>query len=200
MAAPISQSGFLSPARGAGPGMAGFLAAFAMVGAAMALHPGFSLWDNSLSDLGVSDQAWLFNGGVIVGGGLGLWFCLFLAARFTRGMPLRIAGVALLGLSFASLTALGIVTESWGRLHFWVSVAFFLPMLLASLLLGLSMVRVPALRMTGLAAVAAALMGGQSWLLPRGKGQAIPELVSAAVCLAWLLLLGIKIYQGRTGE
>jgi len=49
----------------------------------------------------------------------------------------------------------------------------------------------------GKMAIAAALIGILSWFLPRGDGQALPELLSILPGTVWLFALGREMAAGR---
>ena len=140
----------------------------------IAASPWFSFTDNALSDLGHATRsrvAPLFNLGLATGGLL-----IVLVTGLMRGpQTYRF----LLGAAGYFLVLIGVFDEIYGRLHFYVSVAFFAALILFLLAYGLGERRaVPVL----LAAVSVA-----AWYLhfahnaPRGA--AIPELISIAAVL-----------------
>jgi len=90
--------------------------------AAMSLVRGFSLWDNSLSDLGVSEVAPLFNGGLVVSGVLGFLMAVSLGTHLGKGKPLRITGTAAFAGAMIALAGIGVITEASGQPHSLVSV------------------------------------------------------------------------------
>lgn len=174
-------------------GVAGVLAMSLMLAAALALFPHFSFWDDNLSVLGVSSVAPLFNGGAIICGVLGALLALAAGLHLAGGKPLRLMGAAILACGMAILAAIGVFTEAFGMLHFYIAVAFFALFISASLALGISFAREPAYRRIGYVALFSAALGMVAWFLPTGEGIAIPELVASVPGLAWLGLLGMKM-------
>jgi len=102
--------------------------------AAIASTPGYRVFEQWVSDLGVGGGAAYFNGGVIVAGILAIPFGVTLALVL-RPSRLGILGSAFLVVAAVFLTTVGIFTENAGRLHGIVSVSFFLSALLALSLL-----------------------------------------------------------------
>jgi len=174
-------------------GLAGVLTVpFALTAAAAGLR-WFSLWDNDLSELGVSSGAPWFNGGLIFCGVLGVLLAVGAGIRSAGARPLRLAGSAVLAGAMATLAALGIVTEAFGLLHFYFAVAFFTQLILASLVLGVSFAKDPAFRTIGGLALLSAALGLGAWFLPKGEGITIPELVATLPALAWVGLLASRM-------
>lgn len=179
-------------------GLAGILSILAGLAGSLALYPRFSPWDGNVSDLGVSAGSTFFNWGLVACGVLGMFFSLGLASGLARGRPLRLAGAALLGGGMAALAGIGILTEVFGPLHFYVAVAFFALYIPAALVLGLSLSRDGAFRNVGRLAVLAAALGLVAWLLPSGEGIAIPELVASLPGPVWLGLLSFSMARSKT--
>lgn len=173
--------------------MAGVLTMLATLVAAIAISPRFSFWDSNLSVLGVTAAAPLFNTGLMACGMLGGFLAIGTGLHLSGGRPARFAGAALLAVAMAALAAIGIFTEAFGLLHFYIAVAFFTFLIMASLVLGLSFARDPAYKRIGRLAIFSAVMGMLAWFLPSGEGIAIPELVASMPGLAWLGLLGSKM-------
>jgi len=144
----------------------------------------FNPLTNALSDLGHATRspvAPIFNLGLSLGG-----FLLALSGVLCAYRRSRLVGATLVASGFL-LNLVGVFDEVYGRLHYYVSVAFFLS--LAALLVEYSAVARGRLRrVLGLMALAA---GALSWLLhmvyglPRGA--AVPELVSILVSLPFYL-------------
>jgi hypothetical membrane protein len=150
----------------------------ACIAAAALSSSWFDLWSNALSDLGHavrSNVAPIFNFGLSAGG---LLVALAGACSLERsraiGWTLVVAGYF--------LVLIAVFDEVYGRLHFYVSVAFFLSIavLLAEYALTVRGVK-------GLLASLAIAVGVAAWVahlaygVPRGA--AVPELVSIFVAL-----------------
>lgn len=166
-------------------GLAGVLAAAGGVAGSAVAYPGFSLWYDNLSALGVGSTAPLFNTGLLAGGALMALMAVGILGNLCKGRPLRRAGAALLAAALALLAAVGILTEDFGKLHFYTAAGFFSLLAASSLLLGLSLFRDPRLRWPGRLALFSAFMGVSAWFLP-GEGWAISELAAAVPGMLWV--------------
>jgi len=146
----------------------------------------FNVFNNALSDLGHAHRstAPIFNFGLALGSFLLASFALLYAYRSSRLIA------ALLAVSAFSLNLVAVFDEVYGRLHFWVSVAFFLS--LAALLAGYSYIEK---RVAPFAALAVGI-AVVSWVLhfayriPRGA--AIPELISVFVSAPFLIHFALR--------
>jgi len=146
----------------------------------------FNLFNNALSDLGHAHRATapIFNFGLALGSFLLTSFALLYAYRSSRLVAV------LLAVSAFSLNLVAVFDEVYGRLHFWVSAAFFLS--LAALLVGYSYIEK---RIAPFAALAVGIAVA-SWILhfayrvPRGA--AIPELISVFVSAPFLIHFALR--------
>jgi hypothetical membrane protein len=158
--------------------IAGALVPLACIAAAALSSGWFNLWSNALSDLGHavrSNVAPIFNFGLSAGG---LLVALAGACSLERsraiGWTLVVAGYFLI--------LIAVFDEVYGRLHFYVSVAFFLSIaaLLAEYALTVREVK-------GLLASLAIAVGVAAWVVHLAygvpRGAAVPELVSISVAL-----------------
>jgi len=165
---------------------------------AFCMYQGFSFWDGSLSDLGMGATAPLFNGGLVVGGILSIVFYGALWVKDWKGMGLpRKAGAVLQPLSLGFMLNVGIFTESFGRFHFYLAVAFFVLLTVGTFLLGLSMVRDPEVRFPGFVALVIVIIGAASWFIPRGDGLAIPEVISSLPYMVWMSAMAVRRLRGH---
>ena len=115
------------------------LVAFASILIAIQASPWFSWTGNALSDLGVGEAAALFNGGLIASG-LMLTPLPLALYDISRSKLERVVALLLL-LSALLLSSIGFFPESCGRLHLYVSVAFFLTLPLTIYLYAASTLR-----------------------------------------------------------
>jgi len=146
----------------------------------------FNLFDNALSDLGHAyrSTAPIFNFGLALGSFLLASFALLYAYRSSRLLA------ALLAASSFTLNLVAVFDEVYGRLHFWVSAAFFLS--LVALLAGYSYVEK---RVAPFAALAVGVAVA-SWVLhfayrvPRGV--AIPELISVFASAPFIIHFAMR--------
>jgi hypothetical membrane protein len=96
-----------------------------MILASTVLEKSFSWNKNALSDIGVSQTAWLFNGALIVGGLLNLLFAIGLRNYLGKTNWLKI-GVSLLIVSSISLSLVGVFTENYNAIHVFVALGYLL--------------------------------------------------------------------------
>ncbi len=188
----------LHPSTAGAMGLAGVLAVVAGLAGSSAQYPRFSLWDNDLSELGVSAGSTFFNWGLIACGVLSAFLALGAMLHLSGEGTLRRAGFALLAGALCLLAAIGILTEAFVMVHFYVSVAFFALFALASLVLGISMARDRVLGWAGRLALSSAAMGILAWFLPSGEGLAIPELAASLPGMLWLGLLALIMARQRS--
>ena len=107
-----------------------------MILASTVLEKTFSWSRNALSDLGVSQTAWLFNSALIVGGLLNLLFAFGLRSYLRKARRLKI-GVWLLIVSSISLALVGVFTENFSIIHGVVSLGYLLLAPLGLVFIGL---------------------------------------------------------------
>ena len=89
------------------------------------LEKSFSWNKNALSDIGVSQTAWLFNIALIIGGLLNLLFAFGLRNYLGKIRWLKI-GVSLLIVSSISLALVGVFTENYSIIHALVALGYLL--------------------------------------------------------------------------
>ena len=92
--------------------------------------PWFSWTRNALSDLGVHEVAILFNSALMIGGVLALIFAFGLM-QILHKSKMGFTGTLALIAAAISLFAVGFFPETAGRIHFYVSVAFFTLMIIS---------------------------------------------------------------------
>lgn len=171
-------------------GVAGPFVTLSLIALAISRSPWFSWTGNALSDLGVQGSAALFNSGLVIGGFLSCVFALGLR-EVLRGRVLGHVGTVVLLLGSVALCCIGIFPESAGRLHTFVSVAFFVSLPVALWLVGAALVRKREQGM-GLFLVVAGAFAVAVWALP-WPAVAIPEILSALAFSACSIVLGIRI-------
>ena len=96
-----------------------------MIFASTMLEKSFSWNKNALSDIGVSQTAWLFNIALIIGGLLNLLFAFGLRNYLGKIRWLKI-GVSLLIVSSISLLLVGVFTENYSIIHALVALGYLL--------------------------------------------------------------------------
>jgi len=183
-------------------GVSGVLAplvAFTFISLAITSHPQFSWTGNALSDLGVVESvtAVLFNSGLIIGGILAIIFAsgLFI---FLRNRVLGRIGAFIFTLAALALVAIGIFTENFGRIHYYVSVAFFIFAPISMLIICATFFVMRKVKMglfTFLTAIIAALVWVLQFAMRYVPNVAIPETISALLASTWSIVLGFQMLK-----
>jgi hypothetical membrane protein len=96
-----------------------------MILASTILDKSFSWNRDALSDIGVSQLAWLFNSALVVGGLLNLMFAFGLRNYLGKAKWLKI-GVSLIIVSSISLALVGVFTENYSIIHALVALGYLL--------------------------------------------------------------------------
>jgi len=171
------------------------LVALSSIFLAIAYSPWFNWTDNALSDLGVGTAAFLFNSGLIVGGLLGLVFSLGMV-QVLRKRVLGLAGAFMLVLAAVSLVGVGVFPETAGRIHFYVSVAFFAFGPSSLLLVGIALARESSWRKLGVFSVLTGAFAVAVWAVPYPyRGVAVPEMLASLSTSLWFIILGVKLFM-----
>lgn len=159
-------------------------------------------WDtNALSEMGVGQQSWLFNGAVMIGGALNFLFAIGLWEYFSVKRSAR-TGVGLIMLSSVSLALVGIFTLDYLVMHAIMAFGYFVLAPLGFLLVGLGTEGggIRKLSFTcGIAALLAILvLPIIISALPFKVGFAVPELAEAMIITVWTIFISAKLI-GKTG-
>ena len=169
-------------------GLSSFLLPLATIFISIALSPWFSWMNNALSDLGHSTKspvAPIFNFGLVTGG---LLLLLYSANYMSRRYPLTSKLVAI---ASYFLILIGTFDEVYGKLHFLVSLIFFLALAFASLTYSFEeKANYPIAIAVIIAAVWAIQLSGLCIC-----GAAIPEIISIFVTLIWFIDSMIKLQR-----
>ncbi|MGQ9726051.1 MAG: DUF998 domain-containing protein [Candidatus Bathycorpusculaceae bacterium] len=173
--------------------------AFTCIFSAIASYPQFSWTNNALSDLGVQwgITATLFNSGLVIGGILALLFAYGLFKILEDKTAGKI-GAFLFVIAALSLICIGIFPKSSGRIHYYVSVAFFTFIPLSALVIGATFIIEADLKMglfTFIVAFFAALVWIIQWTVGFGRGVAIPEALSAIAASLWIIVVSFKMFR-----
>jgi hypothetical membrane protein len=195
-------------------GILGPIVALTGILAAIGLSASWFNWfDNALSDLGhpfmlggssgipgVNVAAPVFNIGLIACGIITLPLAFRLVFQREKTHILGSIGGVLLLVSQFFLIGIGVFNEAFGDLHFYVSVGFFVTVLLFGMLYGITMILAPETRWMGIMAFILAFAGAVFWVayylgLVPFTGVAIPEIVSAAAVIVWVIPLCVRLYM-----
>jgi hypothetical membrane protein len=162
--------------------------------------PWFSWQENALSDLGVGETALVFNAGLILAGILALPMAVSLWSTVFRD-PVGRFGAGMLAFACVSLILIGVFSEDAGRIHYWVSVAFFTSLPLAMLVFGISMLlnRSGADPIHLLLTVILAVIAAVAWAMPH-DGVAIPEIISSTAGSLWFVVFGVRVLTDRASR
>ena len=109
-------------------GISGIIAStlpLSMIFASTMLEKSFSWNKNALSDIGVSQTAWLFNSALIIGGLLNFLLAIGLRNYLGKTRWLKI-GVSLFMISSISLALVGVFTENYNIIHALVALGYLL--------------------------------------------------------------------------
>jgi hypothetical membrane protein len=179
-------------------GWLGFIApvvGFAFIFLAIQTAPWFSWSENALSDLGVEDvTAAIFNYGLIATASMVAAFSLGLQ-EFTDGDRVGRIGSSLFLLAAVFLFFIGVFPETAGRIHFYVSVAFFVTLSLTVMVLSVYVLR-QGMKGEGVAVLAAGLFSAMIWTL-NWDGAAIPEAISALMMAVTSAIFGYRMTRLR---
>jgi hypothetical membrane protein len=181
-------------------GAAGFItpvSALLFIGASILSYREFSWTQNALSDLGVVPgiTATLFNFGLFLSGVLALNFTIGLFILFHESAVGKL-GATVFVLACLALEGISFFPENMHPYHYYFSVAFFVLMPIALLVIvGYYMKS----SQRGMAAftLLLALVAAVPWVLqftvPYVSGVAIPEAISATAGCVWVLALSYKM-------
>jgi hypothetical membrane protein len=174
------------------------------IAVAILLSPAFNWYANALSDLGHYTRvdigphplrrALIFNVGLILTGLLMLYYVQSLIRRL-KDQPTRISMIPF-GIACLFLIAIGVFSENFNPIHYYVSVGFFFSFPWAMWILGLAWVRFPRLRWFAVLSLAmpfasvvlwwGTFVGRFAW-----SGVAIPELLTALTAIGWVWIVNL---------
>ena len=162
--------------------------------AAISSSPWFSWTENHISVFGVEGSAkTLFNGGLILTGIFSLIFAIGLGRCLLSG---RLGQLAMVSLILGSIAVfdMGVFPRTWDFMHGASTVAFFVGITLALLLIG--MVAIAASQVTwGLLSITAAvLVAAPQLVLGPLSGGAIVQLLSYLPWSLWMMAFGIMLW------
>jgi hypothetical membrane protein len=173
------------------------VSALVFIGASILSYPEFSWTQNALSDLGVVPgiTAPLFNFGLFLSGVLALNFTIGLFILFRESIVGKV-GAAVFVLACLALEGISFFPENMRPYHYDFSVAFFVLMPIALLVIVGYYVKT---RQRGMAAftLVLAVIAAVPWVLqftvPYVSGVAIPEAIAATAGCVWVLALSYKM-------
>jgi len=175
-------------------GVTGPIISLSFIALAIAYTPQFNWFTWALSDLGVHEAALIFNFGLVIGGVLTTIFAAGLM-QILRKQVLGFSGTLTLILSTVSLIAIGVFPESTGRIHMYVSVAFFVLLAISLLLIGAALIQDSSKRYLGLFSILTVVVGMISAAVVPQEGAAVPEIIGSLAASLWAVVFGIKLFK-----
>lgn len=182
-------------------GISGIIAStlpLSMIFASTVLEKSFSWNKNALSDIGISQTAWLFNIALIIGGLLNLLFAFGLRNYLGKIRWLKI-GVSLLIVSSISLALVGVFTENYSIIHALVALGYLLLAPVAIICIGqevkskkfgkvsLTLGIIALLAIFGLPVI--------TFVVNLQIGFAVPEFAESLVLSIWTFWVSINLLQ-----
>jgi hypothetical membrane protein len=167
-----------------------------MVLSATFLSSWFSWNTNALSEMGLGEQAALFNSAMLIGGALNLLFAVGLR-QYLNEERWTLAGVVLIIVSSVSLALVGVFTINYLVMHGIAAFGYFVLAPAGFFLIGLGTKERPIKNLSfacGIVALFAILVLPVLILaLPFRVGFAVPELIESLVISCWTLPMSIRL-------
>jgi hypothetical membrane protein len=185
-------------------GISGILAStlpLIMIFASTELEQSFSWNKNALSDIGVSQTAFLFNSALIVGGLFNLMFAIGLRSYLEYKTRWLKIGVSIIFISSISLALVGVFTENYGFIHGLAALGYLLLAPLGLICIGVGenghrIGRISlALGITALLTIIGLPLLAFGANLPIGF--AIPEFLESLVLSFWTFWVSLKLLQNE---
>ncbi len=175
------------------------ITAYTSISLAIINAPWFSWRKNALSDLGVwGNSAIIFNSGLMISAITQIAFIVGLSLHYTKALSR--AGSAVYLLASIMLFLIGLYPESAGKIHFYVSLLFFILTPTSLIVLSASLIKEYGFIRFGLATLLIAILSFSPWLIPWRsldvRGVAIPELLSTIPVSAWNIYVALKLIVG----
>jgi hypothetical membrane protein len=151
----------------------------------------FQFTGNALSDMGRVglEKNYIFNGGLILSGIVGLIFGLYLFTNLVKNE--KIPGGVFIDAAFL-LICIGLFPEGT-KPHFIVSVGFFLLALIA--ILGMGILFLKRKGNLGVFSIGGALLAVLGAFVPRWEGVAIPETIGAFFICLWMGTIAYLLWR-----
>ena len=170
---------------------------FSLILLAISQASWFSWTENALSDLGVEGvSSILFNSSLIIGGVLNSIFSFSLVQKHGK-TGFGKAGAYLYLIDAIFLSLIGIFPETYGRLHFYVSVGFFVFLPVSLLLIAIHFLCLFGTRAWGFFTILISVITIIPWSLT-WSGVAIPEIISASAGAVWSVMQAYTILRATS--
>ncbi len=179
-------------------GVLGSVLPLVMVLSATFLSTWFSWDENALSELGVGEQALLFNSAMLIGGALNFLFAMGLYKYLGREKLIR-AGVVSIMISSVSLALVGVFNVDYHFSHGIAAFGYFILAPVGFLLIGFGEkednIRKLSFTCGGAALLAIIVLPLIVLALPFKVGFAVPELVEGLIVSAWTIYMSSKFLK-----
>ena len=191
-------------------GFIGPLIALLGIMLAIAISPSFDWATNALSDLGHYTRtdigenplvrAAIFNSGLVITAILmfifAAWFILQINDLYTKIGLIPFLSAAIF------LAAIGIFSENFGEIHFYVSVGFFASFPFAMWISGIVWLRFPSIRWFAIISIILPFISVYIWYITFNgliwwTGMAIPEIITALTVIGWIWVIDILHQRGK---
>ncbi len=164
---------------------------------AILVSPWFSWTKNALSDLGAhAGSDIIFNSSLIISGILFLTYSIHIYIKHEN--TIAYVGAFFISLSAVFLTLIGVFPETYGDIHYTVSVGFFVTLPIGILLYSGYLALETKDKKLFLFGVLVFLLSIIIWSYPWKKagitGVAIPEFLSALVAVLWLIYYNYLVF------
>jgi hypothetical membrane protein len=174
-----------------------------MILAATVLEKSFSWNNNALSDIGVSQNAWLFNSALIVGGLFNFLFAIGLRNYLAKTNWNKI-GVSLLIVSSISLALVGVFTKNYGQIHALVAIGYLLLAPLGLICIGTAEKSKHFGKVSIVLGITALLiiigLPIITFVANLQIGFAVPEFLEALVLSIWIFWTSLKMFESLTNK
>ena len=165
----------------------------ALLGAAIFNSHWFSWTGDRISALGVEGSAkMLYNGGLILAGLLGIMFAFGLGWCFLSGRMGQLA-TGLLILGATAVSAMGVFPRNWDFMHGASTIAFFVCITLALILIGVAAMTASRMILGLLSVTAGVLVAAIQLVFGPLDSGAIAQLLSCLSWSLWTIAFGIML-------
>ena len=179
-------------------GIMGSVLPLVLVLSATFLSTWFSWNTNALSELGVGEQAYLFNSAMLIGGVLNFLFAIGLYEYFGRGRLLRAGAVSIM-LSSICLALVGVFTLDYHDQHVIAAIGYFVLAPAGFLLIGFgereNIVRTLSFTCGVAALLTIIVLPLIVFSLSFKFGFAVPELAEGLIISAWTIFMSTKFLK-----
>lgn len=171
-----------------------------MIVASTVLEKSFSWAKDPLSDIGVTQTAWLFNSSLIIGGLFNLLFAIGLPYYLGKSTLLKI-GASLIIVSSISLALVGVFTENYKVIHTLVAIGYLLLTPIGLICIGIGDKSKQFGKVSIVLGITALLvilgLPIIAFVANLQMGFAVPEFVEALVLSTWTFWVSLKVIQQR---